>query len=158
MLKKIKQLEAALASQQRFFMQAHESNENTTKASYKVVMPVDKNGKSFIFYGWKMSGGSVGPWAFSHFQIGPLWKKFGHLWAAVNSEAKNISMTFFKTTWNFENNWITSDKLYGDILFYFIHLFIYLFKRLKPGHHSLQLFGSLLQHLFPVKLQQLFVD
>ncbi len=33
-----------------------------------------------------------------------------------------------------------------------------IFLRLKPGHHSQQLFGRLLQHIFALKLQQCFED
>ncbi len=36
--------------------------------------------------------------------------------------------------------------------------FLRVFLHLNPSHHSLQLFGRLLQRLFPVKLQQRFVD
>ncbi len=44
---KVKQLEAVLASQQRLFTQARESNENSTKASYEVAMLIAKRGKPF---------------------------------------------------------------------------------------------------------------
>ncbi len=47
----VKQLEAVLASQQRFFTRAHESNENTTRASYAVAMLIVKHGEPFTFYG-----------------------------------------------------------------------------------------------------------
>ncbi len=46
---KVKQLKTVLASQQRFFTQACESNENTTKASYEVDMLIAKHGKPFTF-------------------------------------------------------------------------------------------------------------
>ncbi|XP_073807411.1 general transcription factor II-I repeat domain-containing protein 2-like [Danio rerio] len=42
---KVKQLQAALASQQRFFTRACESNESITKASYEVAMLIAKHGK-----------------------------------------------------------------------------------------------------------------
>lgn len=44
---KLKQLEAVLASQQRLFTQARESNLNSTKASYKVAILIAKRGKPF---------------------------------------------------------------------------------------------------------------
>ena len=44
---KVKQLKAALASQQRFFTRANDSNENITKASYEVAMLIAKHGKPF---------------------------------------------------------------------------------------------------------------
>ena len=44
---KVKQLQAALASQQRFFTRACESKENITKASYEVAMLIAKHGKPF---------------------------------------------------------------------------------------------------------------
>ncbi|XP_077340540.1 general transcription factor II-I repeat domain-containing protein 2-like [Lithobates pipiens] len=44
---KLKQLEAVLMSQQRFFTRARESNENATKASYEVATLIAKNCKSF---------------------------------------------------------------------------------------------------------------
>ncbi|XP_026027535.1 general transcription factor II-I repeat domain-containing protein 2 [Astatotilapia calliptera] len=44
---KVKQLQAALASQQRFFMRACEIHENSTKASYEVAMLIAKHGKPF---------------------------------------------------------------------------------------------------------------
>ncbi|XP_078271885.1 general transcription factor II-I repeat domain-containing protein 2 isoform X1 [Rhinoraja longicauda] len=45
---KVNQLHAALASQQRFFSRALESNENITKASYEVAMLIAKHGKPFM--------------------------------------------------------------------------------------------------------------
>lgn len=44
---KFKQLQAALASQQRFFRRACESKENITEASYEVAMLIAKHGKPF---------------------------------------------------------------------------------------------------------------
>jgi len=44
---KVKQLQAALASQQRFFTRACESKENITKASYEVAMLIANHGKPF---------------------------------------------------------------------------------------------------------------
>ncbi|XP_068110957.1 general transcription factor II-I repeat domain-containing protein 2-like [Hyperolius riggenbachi] len=44
---KLKQLEAVLTSQQRFFTRARESNENATRASYDVALLIAKNSKSF---------------------------------------------------------------------------------------------------------------
>ena len=44
---KVKQLQAALASQQQFFTRACESKENITKASYEVAMLIAKHGKPF---------------------------------------------------------------------------------------------------------------
>nr|DBA20368.1 TPA: hypothetical protein GDO54_017157 [Pyxicephalus adspersus] len=44
---KLRQLEAVLMSQERFFTRARESNENATKASYDVAMLIAKNCKSF---------------------------------------------------------------------------------------------------------------
>ncbi|KAL3968683.1 KRAB domain-containing zinc finger protein [Sarotherodon galilaeus] len=44
---KVKQLQAALASQQRFFTRACETHENITKASYEVAMLIAKHGKPF---------------------------------------------------------------------------------------------------------------
>ncbi|CAM1292725.1 Uncharacterised protein r2_g183 [Pycnogonum litorale] len=44
---KVKQLQAALASQQRIFTRASESKENITKASYEVAMLIAKHGKPF---------------------------------------------------------------------------------------------------------------
>ncbi|GAA6225846.1 general transcription factor II-I repeat domain-containing protein 2-like [Lates japonicus] len=44
---KLKQLEAVLASQQRFFTRARHSNENATKASYEVAMLTAKYCKPF---------------------------------------------------------------------------------------------------------------
>lgn len=44
---KVKQLQAALASQQRFFTRACKSTENITKASYEVAMLIAKHGKPF---------------------------------------------------------------------------------------------------------------
>ena len=45
--KKLKQLEAGLTSQQRFFTRARESNENATKASYDVATLIAKHCKPF---------------------------------------------------------------------------------------------------------------
>ncbi|XP_072303167.1 general transcription factor II-I repeat domain-containing protein 2 [Eucyclogobius newberryi] len=45
--KKLKQLEAGLTSQQRFFTRARESNENATKASYEVATLIAKHSKPF---------------------------------------------------------------------------------------------------------------
>lgn len=45
---KVNRLIAALVSQQRFFSRAHESNKNTTKASYEVAMLIAKHGKPFM--------------------------------------------------------------------------------------------------------------
>ncbi|KAL3977581.1 hypothetical protein ACER0C_018643 [Sarotherodon galilaeus] len=45
--KEVKQIQAALASQQRFFTRACETHENITKASYKVAMLIAKHGKPF---------------------------------------------------------------------------------------------------------------
>ena len=44
---KVMQLQADLASQQRFFTRACESKENITKASYEVTMLIAKHGNSF---------------------------------------------------------------------------------------------------------------
>ena len=44
---KVKQLQAALASQQQLFTWACESNESVTKASYEVAMLIAKHGKPF---------------------------------------------------------------------------------------------------------------
>lgn len=44
---KVKQLQAALASQQRFFTWAFESKESITKASYEMAMLIAKHGKPF---------------------------------------------------------------------------------------------------------------
>ncbi len=48
---KMNQSEAFLAQQRRFLAQICESNENTTKASYKVAMLIAKYGKPLNFYG-----------------------------------------------------------------------------------------------------------
>ncbi|KAJ7345356.1 hypothetical protein JRQ81_001306, partial [Phrynocephalus forsythii] len=45
--KKLKELEAALTVQQRFFTRARESNENVKKASYKVATLIAKNCEPF---------------------------------------------------------------------------------------------------------------
>lgn len=44
---KVKQLEAVLTAQQRFFTRARESNENATKASYEVATLIAKHCKPF---------------------------------------------------------------------------------------------------------------
>ncbi len=49
---------------------------------------------------------------------------------------------------------ITLDKQYGGIL-WFCCAFL---KCLKVSHHALQLFGTWLRRLFPLKLQQCLVD
>lgn len=44
---KVRQVQYSLAVQQRFFMSAHEPNENISKASYKVAMLIVKHGSPF---------------------------------------------------------------------------------------------------------------
>ncbi len=70
------------------------------------------------------------------------------LQATVNREARNIaSGTFFKTTWYVKTVGLL-DYCTWEIYSYFMDLLCN-FLHLKPGHHSLQLFGRLLQCLFP---------
>ncbi len=51
----------------------------TFQRCYEVAMLVDKHGKPFTVKE-KISGGTVGPWACSYYQIWPSLKKSGHPW------------------------------------------------------------------------------
>ncbi len=68
------------------------------------------------------------------------------------------SLTFFKTTRmsRLQDTWITSFTVLEAFSGFSVSSNVFL--HLNLSHHSLQLFGTWLQRLFSVKLQQCFVD
>ncbi len=79
------------------------------------------------------------------------------LHVTVNSEAKNMaSVMFFKTMWLVKASG-HFDYFRQAVPRQFMVL-LCIFLCLELGHYLQQLFGGLLQRLFPVKLQQCFED